>query len=43
MLFALKDAGWQVRRVVPYEDYAWIRGEWMAQIVKLVRDGRIVA
>jgi len=43
MWFALKDAGWQISRVVPYEDYAWIRGEWMSQVLQLIRDGWIVA
>jgi hypothetical protein len=41
MFFALKEAGWPVFRVYPFEGQAWIREAWQAQLVQLIRGGWI--
>jgi len=36
MRYALEDAGWTVKRVVPFNDLSWIRDEWIEAIVELM-------
>lgn len=36
MRYALEDAGWTVKRVVPFDDLSWIRDEWINAIVELM-------
>ena len=43
MFFALKDAGWSVFRVRPFEDCKWIRQTWKDQVMQHFSDGRIAA
>ena len=42
MFFALKDAGWPVARVTPFDEHAWVRQVWKHQILKYLRDGWII-
>jgi hypothetical protein len=42
MFFTLRDAGWRVARIVPYEFHGWIKTAWTEQIEKYVRQGWIV-
>jgi len=37
MLFVLRDGGWDVRRVYPYEDCAWIAQAWADEARRLLK------
>jgi NAD+-processing family protein with receiver domain len=41
MFFALKEAGWPVKRVYPCGDLAWIESAWVATMLRLVHQGKI--
>ena len=32
--FALEDAGWDMKRVVPFDNLDWIGGEWIQAVVR---------
>jgi hypothetical protein len=36
MLFALRDAGWPVRAIAPYDDLAWVEGAWSGEFRALL-------
>jgi len=35
MQYALEDAGWVVKRIIPFDDLPWIKNEWIEIVVKL--------
>ncbi len=35
MQFLLKDAGWSVERVAPFDDLTWIRAQWSERLAAL--------
>jgi hypothetical protein len=37
MLFALRDAGWPVRAIAPYDDLAWVSGGWCGELRSLLQ------
>ena len=38
MFFALEDGGWNVKRIVPFDDLAWITDGWSQIVAKLIED-----
>ena len=36
MRYALEDAGWRVKRIVPFDDLTWIKDEWMPLVAELM-------
>jgi len=36
MKYALEDAAWTVKRVVPFDDLSWIKDEWIETVAKLI-------
>lgn len=39
MFFCLKDAGWSVSRVRPWDEEAWVRAAWIERVRKYVQEG----
>ena len=37
MVFALREAGWQVGRVYPNDDLAWVRRDWVQNVLGYLR------
>ena len=38
MRYALEEAGWTVKRIVPFDDLSWIKNEWIKIIAKLIEE-----
>ena len=36
MMYALKDAGWKAKRIVPLGDLSWIEDEWIQVVIDLM-------